>query len=285
MPDYLTLADVPKSAPAAANPVAFTAPAVAWQNTPWAELVASVGANGAVLLEVIWAGISSNSPATSWEVDIGVGAAGAEQVICTMKVCAYAGAGNDGNPHSINSLPAAIDAIPANARLAARMRGGRTTATTCGYVAVVYLDKPVAGQLTTTTKPMKVCPPSLTPTGLAAGNDWEWSAWQELEDAAPADWMLAPPRLFDNSVNDTLGAHELEIGIGAAGAEAAVLRVRGGGTCGSAGYVGVVAYTPIRLVHAVIPSGSRVAVRVRGRLDPGEAYLRVWLHYFEGTAL
>jgi len=87
-----------------------------------------------VLTHVIAPAFSGNA---QFEFDLGVGSAGSETVVTTVRIQVRS---NDGGPWIV-PLPNPLDAIPAATRVAARYRGTNTFSS--GPFGLLYLEKPL----------------------------------------------------------------------------------------------------------------------------------------------
>lgn len=119
------------SLPSAAAGASITPSGSAWGNSNWAQILAS--AASALYLNHL-AVIPNPVSGIQAELDIGIGGAGSEVVITTLK--AGFQQGSEGAP-SVWRLPHLLDAIPASSRVAVRLRkkGTDLTAWTVGIGA------------------------------------------------------------------------------------------------------------------------------------------------------
>lgn len=227
-----------------------------WNSGAWVELEDSTAA--AWIVTSVQAQLLTNSGGTN-EIDIGVGAAGAEAVIATVRM-----RGTD-NYWSCGALRLAVpvDAIPLGSRVAIRARSFVAFDINVVKAGVGFLAKPLASgtSLTTTTQPAKCVPSAAAEVTVAgSGTAWVWSAWAELIASAGADLVVGSVVRSMYVGADCVA--EIELGIGAAGAEAAVAWFPSGFS--SYGYPGGrLACEPVVPLDA-IPASSRVAVRWRG---------------------
>lgn len=104
-----------------------------WVNTTWKELITST-ATAIVLTHYVAPPFAGNMEA---EFDIGVGAAGSESVITTVRIRAQS---NDGGPWIVPFVNP-LDAIPTATRVAARWRGTNTFSS--GPFGLCYVEKPL----------------------------------------------------------------------------------------------------------------------------------------------
>ena len=129
----LTTAVAPKALPPAAAGITATAGSPAWASGAWVQLRAATGA-ALVLTGVVCGPPSANDVA--YELDLGIGGAGAETVITTLRI----GAGNQ-SMLALVGLPTPLDAVPAATRLAVRLRCATASATM--VVSVQVLEQPL----------------------------------------------------------------------------------------------------------------------------------------------
>jgi hypothetical protein len=254
-------------APSAAVPSTLAWGGSAWTNGSWVELLSA--ASVASALAGVSLDVADTTPFTKhFEVDIGVGGAGSEMVIATVK------GRSEGNTSFAGptqyTFPVAIASIAAGARLAARLRA---SAVVDVVAAVSYV--PTSDTLITTTKPLKVVPSAANSVTVTAATTWNWSSWVEITSATSAAWVLAGAAYA--AYANASGAWEMEIGTGSAGNEVALARVIGVGSLSLAGPT-VGSFLPVP--QTGIASGVRVAVRVRGDLDATEDGF-AHLHYYE----
>ncbi len=104
-----------------------------WANTAWVQLMASTSTAIVIVGVVPPTGVG-----TSWEVDLGIGGAGSEVALTTVRLNKNSLAGSDGP--QVVPFYAPLDAIPISTRVAVRARslGGGDM-----RFAFVYLEKPL----------------------------------------------------------------------------------------------------------------------------------------------
>lgn len=280
MSEFLTVTDRAYTAPAAADPIALPHPGVAYGNGAWYEILAAAPTGGAYLTEVCILPLVYSAYSYPQEVDIGVGSAGNETVISTFKL--HAAVTNKAGDNFDTPLPVWVDAIPSGARVSVRLRAARPTAgTNTLLVSLSYVPKPISGERLSTTKPYRPYPPNTTPPVLVAGaTDWQNGAWVELIATTLADWLLMAAWVASTSTNDPIAIGIFEVGVGAAGSEEVIYTCKYGGW-----HLGTYHPRPFYsggwVFSEVIPAGSRLAMRIRGALDPGESTNYAWVHYIE----
>lgn len=120
-----------KPLPAASN-LSLSTPASAWADTGWTQLRAAAGP--AILVSQINFYVPAN---IEGELDLGIGGAGAEVVITTIR--AYGG--SNGVPNQA-TLFNPLDAIPLNSRIAVRGRCSSASAQTL-RASLSYYEKPI----------------------------------------------------------------------------------------------------------------------------------------------
>jgi hypothetical protein len=276
MAEYLGLTDVPLWAPSGATPAALTYPGVAWQWTAWTEVAPAVGSEGAALAAVHWIPGSGNpSSGRHQDLQVGVGAAGAETPIATLRAMGATYPQYTSSNGGLNYLPALLD-LPANARVAVRYRSNAAHSYGNGWAVVAYLNKPLAGTRLVTARPViawpstaTVCPSFVSPAA------WAWSAWAEILASAPFDLAIFDVATFGFSITN-LGQFEIQVGVGAAGAETPNRTLRSLEALSAPSSSFALVGAP---VGVAISAASRVALRVRGRLDQGEPNLFYAVHY------
>lgn len=192
-------------------------------------------------------------------VQIGVGAAGAETPIATIPVECM-GKLNQCAPYI---FPVALDLLPNGGRIAARLasftRWSAGFALSNGpYVSVLYVLKPITGSIALTTHPVRAYPTDadlVSVPAIAVATLAYESAWVEV--IASAASALTIDGLF---LSGQQTAMEVDVGVGALGAEVAVATVAMDGN--SVQY----AWGPLMLPHALagkILMGNRVSLRMR----------------------
>jgi len=237
-----------KSAPSAAGGVALTHGTMPTYG-PWIELIASTAVPIAIA-GVQWTGGSYS--AVWWELDIGVGAAGAEVSVGTLRQFLY-NSGSIATPVGI-LLPVPLGGIGSGVRVAVRSRAtsagsGPTT------LSLQYYENLSSDQVTTSSQILSSAPSgsgtaSLTPSATP----WANSAWVELVASASSDLGLLG-LVHGEDIGAELGV-EFDLGTGASGAETVITTLRQTRTVGRAPRTWLPGLYPIT-------AGTRVAVRVR----------------------
>lgn len=229
---------------------------LSWNSGAWVELEDATDADWVLTSIQVKPFTSAGN---THEIDVGVGAAGAEAVIATMRLRGPRNYWSWGGMR----LGIPVDAIPAGSRVAIRARSGGAYSTSALTAGAGFLAKPIAAatSMTTTTKPSKCVPAAANDITVAgSGTAWTWSAWTQLIASAAAGVVLASvPRAMYVGADCTA---EIEIGVGAAGAETAVAWYPSGMSSYSY-FASRTGCEPVVPVDA-IPAGSRVAVRWRG---------------------
>jgi len=239
-------------APAGAPGATITPNGTAWADSAWSELLAATP-GAIVLVGVTYSPNVTTGQSATFEIDIASGAAGAEAVACTVRGVVRSII--SGGPCYI-PLTLPIDLIGVGARVAARLRKSGT-ATTDWTVAITYLVKPIGGALTVATSAQKVAPPASAPSLSPNTTAWADSAWVEVAASLPA-CLVTGVSVYPG----VSGAeYEVDLGVGAAGAEVVVTTVKGVSSPSSV-YGGPWVH-PLRPVLDAIPASSRVALRLR----------------------
>ncbi len=238
-------------APSAAAGISITPSGTAWANSSWAQVIASTGDAIAV------GGITLNpGAAVEFEIDIGKGASGSEVVVTTVR-------GRDENtsyatPKTITLTPL-LDNIPSGTRVAVRLRKAGTS-TTAWTAKLIYYNKTSLGvdASALTAKAMSWAPSAAAGASVTiSGTAWANSSWAQLIASAPANLALAAVEFVPAAAVD----FEIEFGIGSAGNEVPIGLVRG--RVISATLRGDIFAVNIAPLINSVPSGSRVAVRIR----------------------
>jgi len=250
-----------KVAPAGATAVSVTPNNTAMANSAWFEVLASAPA--ALVLTGLCIPVAPVSAFVY--VDVGIGAASAETVITTF-MGHYTNPGSSkGASYIPHVLP--LDAIPNGSRVAIRMRKHVTGVTPWQY-AITYLEKPIVGNLQTTTQPQLVQWTSAAITAPASA--WTNSAWSVLLASAAADLVVT--HVAANTF--TSGAQwEMDLGVGPAASETVIATLRGQRGGGFDGPNVIPLWNPLD----AIPSGSRVVARLRASAT-GTCFVGVQYH-------
>lgn len=240
------------------NAVAVTPNGTAWVNSAWSQQTASSGTDLAISHVLITFGLCAD---LRFEVDIGVGGAGAEVVVWTGRgVLRGAGACVAlGGPLVLPVLP--LITIPSGSRIAIRMRKEGTS--TANWFFDLTAFQTLSGLAAHTTEQVQAWTPSaaaganVTNGGDGTGGS-AWAPGAYTEFIASTATAIAVATL--KAITGVAGDERIyEIATGAAGAEVVVGRVRidthGNGDDHT---------IPIRPAIA-IGSGVRVAIRLRTR--------------------
>lgn len=265
---YLSSPSLPLPAAAAAPSV--NSSGVVWGNSSWVELTASLGSDSLLLSITPYTHDTNNA---QFEADIGVGSAGSEVVVCTVKGRS-APVLSDAGDEVIFNLPIPIDALPSGSRVAARIRTNITTVQTW-RICATYAEKPIVGSVLTTANPVKVLPSAANQTSTTASTTaWANGAWAQVTASTAAAIILV-------GVSTSGGLRwEMDIGTGAAGSEVVQTTIRCNQGASVDGLRHSLIMFPIPL--DVIGSGVRVAVRSRyGFSEVSGRTLRIGLMYIE----
>lgn len=256
-------------APAAADPISLPAGGL-WGNGAWVQFISSAPANLAVAGLVVGGSFSQ----VYAEVDVGVGAVGAEIAVTTIRLY-LANSGADGS-HSTYFLPAPVDVIATGARVSLRYRRGTNVPTLT--MALLYYSSPAMAQLTGGIA--STCVPSAADSvGVAGANSiWGNSAWVQLTSGIAHAVALIGitaggmnPAVSDNNF-------EIDLGTGTVGNEVVLSTFRG-----RLGYVGSqdVGKVPTLSLPAVarLAANTRVAIRWRTDIANGNTWPFTLLYY------
>lgn len=262
-----------------ADGTAITPAGSAYADSAWAELMASAPDDLVAAAIEVYEG--DNDVANHFEIDIGVGGSGSEAVIGTLRGIASINAPS-GHHAGLLHFPIPIDAIPSGSRIAARLRQASTD-TTDWRVSLGYYEKPIVGNMPTTTAPSKTVPAASASTVVSVESQgWVDSGWVEVEASTPAPWVLGalitePEQTWDLE-------YEVDIGIGSAGNEVVVGTVKvWHSSFQLATLRGMSHVIPLRPLLAVVPSGSRLSVRVRSDgFASGVANYHIAFVYYDG---
>jgi hypothetical protein len=256
-------------APSAAAGVSVTPSGTAWANSGWVQVIASTAD------AIVLGGITVNpAAAVEYEIDVGVGAAGSEVVVTTIRGRSTTA----GAPQTIILQPL-LDNIPAGSRVSVRLRKSGTN-TTAWTVKLIYYNKTGlgagVGANALTTKPLKWSPTSAAGASVTiSGTAWANSSWVQLIASAPANLAIAAVEFVPAAAVD----FEIEFGIGAVGSEVPIGLVRGRVLSTTLGDIFTVNIAP--LINSV-PAGSRLAVRIRTSGTTTTAW-RVSVGYYENA--
>jgi hypothetical protein len=267
--------DVPQQwFPPAAAGVAVSTGAGVWAPNPaWTELVADTGADP-ILLTAVVGMRTANQWGSEQEVEVGIGAAGAEVVLATSHILLVNFQWSEPGGIIQRFLPP-LDMVPAHSRLVVRVRGGNLWA---WALAVGYVVRP-AGALTVevATSAVKTLPPAAN-AKTVVGNALAWtnSAFVEITPGlASAVDLLGLALGIPGWVGDWFC--EIDIATGAAGAE--IVRTTVSSACGlNSSQLTTGEQTLINPLH--IPTGTRIAMRAR-QTAAGAGTWSFALHYRE----
>lgn len=243
----LTTAAIQRWHPAAANGVTVTPNGTAWANSTWVQVIAAT-AEAWVVTHVT----CRNPLINAWvEIDVGIGAVGSETVIGTLKA-GYVATNNTGQATTLR-FPIGLNSVPAGTRVALRIRKSDTS-TSAWVMAVGYVRQADIGALEqVTTLVQQVLPAAAVGVNVAAGTSWANGSWVELAASLAEPMAIVGIATRVESANNHA---EIDIGIGAAGAEIVLATV-------PFFIGGVFALRHMSLPFPLnIPAGSRLAVRI-----------------------
>jgi hypothetical protein len=257
-----------KSVPSAAVGLSVPVGAVANTFTAWVEVFASTSAPIAIAGVEFAGGAYSN---IYWDLDIGIGAAGSEVSIGTLRLFLY-NSGSVGCPAGV-LLPVPLGGIGAGVRLAVRARStsGSSSPTT---VTLNYYENLSSDQVTTAGQTLSFASVAggITPNATP----WANSAWGQLLASAPADLGLFG--VTHDVAGGAVDGIEYDLGTGAAGSEVVLTTLRDA----SPGTGNQVLYTWLPGVYA-IPAGTRLAIRMR-KSDTSTSAHAVTVLYYSGVS-
>jgi hypothetical protein len=217
----------------------------------WVEIVAS--ADTAITL----AGVNYqriNSPYAT-DLQVGVGGAGAETPIATLRDCSTSVYGSP----CTHWLEVPIAGIAAGARISVRLRT-YTSSTARGYVTLLgyeggAYDDPDHVTTAPTLPSNFDTYPAAAPSATTPASTWAWSSWVELSSGYAEACGIFALHLTGGGG----AAYEIQIGVGAAGAEAPIASYRD--TC-YANYAWYNAQCRLPGTY-LVPAGTRIVARVR----------------------
>lgn len=239
--------------PSGADGVTVTPNTTNWQNSAWVELTAALSAESALT------GITARGPTTlaamNLEIDIGVGDAGNEVPIATLKGINFTAAGVVGNGNYWR-LPVGIAAMPNGARVATRMRksGGSNSD---WVISITGVALPITGTYETTAQPLRCVPnASNLVTVSTGGSTWTYGTLEQLVSATATAIEIDGLVIFPT--NNSL-EFDAALFIGENPDETELLVMKGQASNGSCPWIYMLA-TP----RGGIPAGSRITAGVRG---------------------
>lgn len=261
------------TAPSGAASPSITGNNTAWANSNWVEIHPGTDCEWVLTGVIVGPDRGPTTPSNDFELDVGVvptsGAISGCVAISTFK---GQHRGTAGPGHGDMRAPIPVDKIPAGHRVGMRVRKGGSGTATWG-AAIEFYKKPISGNVTTTTQPLKCLPSAADPVSLPAVTvDWGWSNWVQLTSGANADWVLAAVGV------ETVLAQpfEVQIGVGPSGGESPLLTLKGDGVQ----VLTFPGYNVLENPREGISSGDRVAARWRHAGTSATQNL-VAIHYYE----
>lgn len=256
-----------KSAPSAGTGVAITTGA-SWAYGAWVQVLAATAAPTAIAGVQLTGGTYSSQ---MWELDLGVGAAGAEVSIGTLRLFLYS-SGQTGGPIGL-LLPLPLGGIGSGVRVAVRARSA--IAQGPATVALNYYENLSSDQVASASQVLGSAPSgsgtaSLTPSATP----WANSAWVQLIASAPADLGLLGI-VHGNAGAATEGV-EYDLGTGASGAEVVITTLR------ETTPAAKILYTWLPGVYP-LATGTRLAIRMR-KSDTSTSAHPVAVLYYSGVS-
>lgn len=216
-------------APAAATPITLPSSVNIATNSAWVEFL-SVAPSRLAIVGFIFAGTFAS---TEVEFDIGVGTAGSEVAVTTLR-CFMFNSGGSGSV-DIYYLPAPVDLIASGARVSVRTRHGSSLMSAAlAYYVSPTMDN-VSGGVATTCAPSRAVGVSVAGSGII----WANSAWVQMTPGINHSIAVIG---VEGPINPTGGPFvgsehwEIDLGIGAPGSEVVLStfcgRSGGGGSGG-----------------------------------------------------
>lgn len=215
MPEFLTQAQ--GALPAAAASVLVGGAGAADTYGAWAQVVAAAPSDLAVTAATSTPG--GFNAGAYFTHNIGTGAGGAEVSLAEFGGYYKLASGTWSSDPAYKLIPAQIpvSGVTSGTRIAVRsMRGDATTDNF--NAAITYVAMPIAGDLETTTSPLRITASTVAVT--AGGSAWTDGSWAQITASTSAAWV----------VNHLVGAcestrdFELSLSTGAGGAEVVVSR-------------------------------------------------------------
>jgi hypothetical protein len=239
--------------PSAADGVQLTPSGTAWTNTSWVQVTASAPSR---LYPAYLAILPNNGAVVSaggCEIDIGVGGAGSEVVVATVRGRVMA---DLWGPRSTLPLGALYAFIAAGSRVALRVRHGQTGNTNVYRVALGYYAS-LGGASGYSTHVPTVVPLSASFATITSGSSaWAFGSWVELLSAAQVTTAIRITGLLAANITRP---QEIQIGFGASGSEVAKTTIPYGHTGGGGDGIDYV-----RLGRPLcVSSGTRISMRAR----------------------
>lgn len=230
--------------PSAATSLSLVTPASAWANSPWVTM----GALSAVALSQL---VVDSSPSDAEnEIDIGVGDAGSEEVVGTVRWNSGVNTNKgDDYAHLVLTSPINLTGVAQRVSLRARTANAvsQTFTAALGYLVSPTTVTPVRPQLTYPAAGVS----GVTVSGAAIA--WTNSAWGQLIAATAADVRLTGVTATYATPGEFI---EIDIGIGSSGSETVLTTLRTYGTT-----------QPLLWARLPVPyavaSGVRISVRFR----------------------
>lgn len=245
--------------PSAATGTQVTPSGIANTYGAWAEMTAAASGDWRLAAIVVRPGtfVSGNY----YEVQIGIGAAGAEVAVATVRGYEGTNSGGAGETGSTFTLAAPADVISSGQRVSARLSQVSTN-TSAWSISLSYWVTPVSADSvmpTTTVGPVSVPPQALLSATTNASID-TYGSWVEVDAATASVWHITDILCHSTTNFLTWG---VQIGLGAAGSEVATWTVYTEQTWFAANaWEGGPWTVPVRPTWK-IPAGTRVAVRVK----------------------
>ena len=231
--------------PIGAAPITITPNTTAWANSAWATLATATGS------EWFLGGLQVFAPSScEWEIDVGIGLAGSEAVVTTLRGQTQYSFREGAGYHQL--FKPILDAIPAGVRVAVRQRKSGTSAT--GTTVKAIFNRERIRELTT-AQPMATWPSATDGIEVTAeGTDINtFGAWVEFTAAtttAVAIVGICPER--------GTGSYRAQIGTGPIGSETVIIDQQWGQGISTAGGWQKNIVLPIA---SYVDAGTRISMR------------------------
>lgn len=224
-----------------------TASSTAHTKGAWVELIASTSA-ASDCLQIAVQGVATGNTNTATLLDIGIGAAGAETAVVQNVAIGGASAFSLTDERSFRvSVPVYI---PSGSRISARIQSVVTLGKTAQISVRLGAGNNPAG---TSTSAITLGTSTATSAGTALPAGTAWTQFVASTSAAYSAITILPSI---SNVSMTSGVRQIELGIGAAGAETAIVQAEFATSTSEA--VGIV-YTQLPVDN--IPAGTRLSIR------------------------
>ncbi len=250
-----------------------------WIVGSWVEFIASAAANlqlaGLVVSPNRSGQQGSNPGVDESEFDIGIGTAGNEVVIATVRLNLF---NTNWYGLCVWLFPVPLDVIASGVRVAIRLRCKGTTVTTVSNPVVLLYYQGLDSD-NVSTKVTKTAPPAATGVSIIPSvSAWGNSLWSELITSTATEIAIAAICVTQIAANVEW---EVDLGTGGAGSEVVATTVRfqqGASVTGTPGGLAL----PAGLLP--IQAGTRVACRLRRNSTSIAAHPNLSITYYDNTS-